>query len=63
MEGYSRGDCVPISTDSTDRGTSSRRPTAADLRGDTLDFRSRLRRPVRLRFHLREAILYSFRIG
>ena len=70
LEGYSRADCLPISTDSTDfrvkwRGDKDlvhATDTAADLGGDTLAFRSRLRKPVRLRFHLRDASLYSFRV-
>ena len=71
LEGYSRADCVPISTDSTDvmvkwRGDKAlvhATDTAADLGGDMLAFRSRLRKPAKLRFHLRNASLYSFRVG
>ena len=70
LEGYSRADCLPISTDSTDftvkwrggRDLVHATDTASDLGGDTLAFKSRLRKPVRLRLHLRDASLYSFRV-
>ena len=68
VEGYSRADCVPISTDSTDhtvkwsgdRDLVHATDTPADIGGETRAFRSRLRKPVRLRFYLKDASLYSF---
>ncbi len=71
LKGYSRVDCLPISTDSTDMTVKWRgekdlvhaTDMASDLGGDTLAFKSQLRKPVRLRFHLRDASLYSFWVG
>ena len=71
LEGYSRADCVPITTDSTDclvkwsgdRNLVHATDTPADIGVETRAYKSRLRKPVRLRFHLRDASLYSFWVG
>ncbi len=69
VEGYSRADCVPISTDSTDftvkwsvgKDLVHAIDTPADIgSSDYTLFKSRLRKPVRLKFYLNDAKLYSF---
>ena len=70
-EGYSRADCEPISIDSTDftvkwgddRDLVHATDTAADLGASKLAvFRSRLREPMRLKFYLKDAKIFSFRV-
>ena len=68
VEGYSRAECVPISTNSTDctvkwgddRDLVHATDTPADIGVETRAYKSRLRKPVRLRFYLKDASLCSF---
>ena len=66
LPGYGRGDCVPITADSTRVDVQWRvgddvLHTAGTVE-DLTERGSTLRAPLRLRFHLTDARLYSFRI-
>ena len=68
LPGYERADCQPLSADSTDHvvewdGRNLVHPTATSADAGSTDwskFAYQLRQPVRLRFHLNRAKLFSF---